>query len=272
MCRLYEKFILEYYSRRYPELTVSASQIGLLADALPFPLPIGKTDSGNLSVARGNIVLVDYGATLSSERLEPQVVPSHGHFRPRIYRDDITYSQPYDHNKASAQPAAGAIKQDVRNSLPGITLEEGESGSLWYPRRDLLGSYRFAQEFVLESHAVGLTQLRFGDNILGKKPTAGLEFKLTCRIGNGKAGNVGADVLNMLNLEGTKLLPDDVSVRNPLPASGGTERENMEQTRLFAPNKFRTPERAVTADDYVQMAQRHPDVQKAASLLRWTGS
>ena len=27
MCRLYEKFILEYYSRHYPELSVSASQI-----------------------------------------------------------------------------------------------------------------------------------------------------------------------------------------------------------------------------------------------------
>lgn len=27
MCRLYEKFILEYYKKHYPKLTVSASQI-----------------------------------------------------------------------------------------------------------------------------------------------------------------------------------------------------------------------------------------------------
>ncbi|MCH7575321.1 MAG: baseplate J/gp47 family protein [Candidatus Marinimicrobia bacterium] len=241
-------------------------------DALPFPLSIGENEFSHLSVARGNIVLADQGATLSSERLEPHVVPSRGNYRPRIYRDDITYSQPYDHSKASAEPAAGAITQDTRKSLPGITLQETESGSQWYPRRDLLGSYRFAHEFVLESGGNKQTQLRFGDNIVGKRPAAGLEFNVTCRIGNGKAGNVGAGVLSMLNLKGTDLLADDVSITNPLPASGGTERENMDQTRLFASHRFRIPERAVTADDYARMAQRHPNVQNAAGILRWTGS
>ena len=144
-------------------------------DALPFPLPIGETDSSHFSVARGNIVLADHGATLSSERLEPHVVPSRGNYRPRIYRNNITYSQPYDHKKAAGQPAAGALNQDKRNSLPAITLQEAEMGTNWRPQRDLLGSYRFAHEFVLEYDGIRRTQLRFGDNILGRRPATGLE-------------------------------------------------------------------------------------------------
>ena len=42
--------------------------------------------------------------------------------------------------------------------------------------------------------------------------------------------------------------------------------------RRFAPVAFRTQERAVTPDDYARMAERHPQVQRAAGTFRWTGS
>ena len=53
MCRLYEKFILEYYSRHYPELSVSASQIPwVLDDGVGTMLPVHfdkhKLHSNNL--------------------------------------------------------------------------------------------------------------------------------------------------------------------------------------------------------------------------------
>jgi predicted phage baseplate assembly protein len=63
-----------------------------------------------------------------------------------------------------------------------------------------------------------------------------------------------------------------VNVRNPLPALGGTAPESLEQVRLYAPQAFRTQERAVTEADYAAIAQRHPAIQKAAATLRWTGS
>jgi predicted phage baseplate assembly protein len=61
-------------------------------------------------------------------------------------------------------------------------------------------------------------------------------------------------------------------VRNPLPASGGTDPEPLANVRLYAPQAFRTQERAVTEADYADVAGRHPEVQKAAATLRWTGS
>ena len=62
------------------------------------------------------------------------------------------------------------------------------------------------------------------------------------------------------------------SVRNPLPAVGGTEPESLEDVRQYAPSAFRTQERAVTPADYAEVTERHPSIQQAAATLRWTGS
>ena len=56
MCRLYEKFILEYYSRHYPALSVSASQIPwALDDGVGTMLPVMQSD---IHLQRGNTVLI----------------------------------------------------------------------------------------------------------------------------------------------------------------------------------------------------------------------
>ena len=56
MCRLYEKFILEYYSRHYPELSVSASQIPWALDnGVGTMLPVMQSD---IHLQRGNTVLI----------------------------------------------------------------------------------------------------------------------------------------------------------------------------------------------------------------------
>lgn len=53
---MYEKFILEYYSRHYPELSVSASQIPwALDDGVGTMLPVMQTD---IHLQRGNTVLI----------------------------------------------------------------------------------------------------------------------------------------------------------------------------------------------------------------------
>ncbi len=56
MCRLYEKFILEYYSRHYPELKVSASQIPWsVDDGVRTMLPMMQSD---IHLQNDNTVLI----------------------------------------------------------------------------------------------------------------------------------------------------------------------------------------------------------------------
>ena len=243
-------------------------------DVLPFPLCLNEFDDGGGGVkraatARGNVVLADHGATVGSrapgEDLQPAIVAEGQLYRPLLKGIGLTHAAPYDHASALAQSAASALRVTTRTVLPVIALR-GE-GETWLPHRDLFGSDRFAPDFVVEMDEDGSARLRFGDDLLGRKPSPGTAFSATYRVGNGKAGNVGAEAL-------TQLVPpiDGVRVRNPMPARGGVDPEPSREVKLYAPQAFRTQERAVTEADYAAAAQRHPEVQRAAATRRWTGS
>jgi len=103
---------------------------------------------------------------------------------------------------------------------------------------------------------------------LGKKPQSDTKFLATYRIGNGTAGNVGASAISSVEWESDGI----TAVKNLLPGTGGTDPETMEEVRQYAPQAFRTQERAITESDYVKKTELHPEVQKAAAKFYWTGS
>ncbi len=255
---------------------VPVTQIEWMAeDALPFPLCLhqveappeelqpGEPSQQPVSVALGNVVLADHGRTLQGETIPPPV--GHRRYRPRLREANITYRTPYDHDAAQTLPANLTLRQDPRRALPAVELES--DGATWVSQRDLLASGRFATEFVAESESDGRAYLRFGDGIYGRPPLVTEQLEARYRIGNGQAGNVGANALaHVVTAEGV------VGVSNPLPAQGGADPESLEEVRQYAPQAFRTQERAVTPADYAAMAQRHPQVQRAAATRRWTGS
>jgi len=239
-------------------------------DALVFPLCLSSRSGtqyfADISMARGNILLADHGLTYQNRPLDPDTVPLQGRYRPQLERTNITQRVAYDHKKVIQRPACNAMLQDPRQALPAVKLTAGPE--TWLPRRDLLDSDRFAPEFVAEVEADGRVTLRFGDNLNGRKPAGGIQLKSRYRVGSGPQGNIGADALDHIVTADTRI----TGVRNPLPVQGGTDPERAEAVRLYAPQAFRTQERAVTAEDYASMAQRHPDVQKAVATMRWTGS
>jgi predicted phage baseplate assembly protein len=167
-----------------------------------------------------------------------------------------------------ALPAITLLEHPPEHSLGGATGEDEARLRVWTPQRDLMHSSRFAREFKVEVDDDGSAFLLFGDGKLGKRPAAGTLFTAQYRIGNGTPGNVGHETI-------THIVSNDdgiVGVRNPLPAQGGTALESTGEARMYAPQSLYTQERCVTEDDYVAMAERHPQVQKAAAVVRWTGS
>lgn len=235
-------------------------------DALPFALRLGRTKPGEeRALAHGNMMLADHGLTVSDD---PVAVPDRGRFRPVLSRRGVTQAMPYTHADAVKLPAARAADLDLGAVLPEVRLA-GEDDT-WTPVHDLIGSDRFAPEFVVETGEDGSASLRFGNDVRGRRPRAGAEFTARYRIGTGPAGNVGPDTLTHVVLAA----PDANvgSARNPLPATGGTPPEPIEQVRLYAPQAFRRQERAVSEEDYARVAETHPGVQRAAATRRWTGS
>jgi hypothetical protein len=257
-------------------------------DALPFPFCLstttdeehGKQYVEDVSVARGNIVLADHGLTIENESLgsvpetglfmppaagndpcmEIQPVPIPPRFRPRLKIRPLTQAAPYD----SAAPASAAFRWKMKDVLPAVTL----NSATWNPRRDLLASDEFAPEFVVEVEGDGTAYLRFGDDQHGLRPDTGATFTATYRVGNGVAGNVGAEAIAHIVTNESSV----TAVRNPLPSQGGGEPETLEEARQRAPSAFRTQERAVTEEDYAEVIERDPGVQQAAATFRWTGS
>jgi hypothetical protein len=276
-------------------------------DALPFPLCVSVIGPppkcaliDHVSVARGNVLLVDHGRrTEEPEKLgcvpavdEPETceeegrpsdrVRRPGRFRPVLAEASLTFAEPL----RRGGPAARLLDQDPRAALPWIRLwsqadpDCGAAGAEtrdtparhWIARGDLLASGPEDDDYVVEMDGRRRAHLRFGNGELGRQPEPGNAFQAHYRVGNGPAGNAGADTLVLAVshdlVSGVTLRP-----RNPLPARGGTAPEPDEEVKLFAPHAFRQVlERAITPGDYALLAGRYPKVHRAAAELRWNGS
>jgi predicted phage baseplate assembly protein len=166
--------------------------------------------------------------------------------------------------------ACGLMHYDANKAVPEITLFGSFEGNttIWKPKPDLLESGAADTNFVVEIEFDGSAHLRFGNNTNGKFPESLTDFVATYRIGNGTAGNVGAESLVFLATGDARIR----SCTNPLPASGGVDPETTDQIRRRAPQAFMTQERAITMPDYVAIAERNTQIDQAIATLRWTGS
>lgn len=268
-------------------------------DALEVELPVsslvGTVHREKLSVVRGNIVLADHGATVE-ELLDP--VPPRAPYAPVLSRLDLTYRVPFEAASFVDLPAKEAEEQVRWRALPEIELFElpagwtpasleearrlaGPGTPRWQPRFDLLQSDRFARDFVVEIDDDGFAHLRFGDGEAGRRPPIDARFLARYRVGVGPRGNVGAHSVRHVvlsdgvsrDLEARGMAITDV--RNHLSGMGGDHPKPAEHARVFAPDilhSFEYQRRCVTERDLVELAERHPEVLKAAARQEWVGS
>ncbi len=278
-------------------------------DSLPFSLCISAVGPApdcilldNISVALGNIILADHGRRVidealgcvpvktktikcEGEGLSSDLVKTPGRFQPYLKEAPLTFSEPLPDNA----PATIMLNQDPHKSLPWMNMMSihdpscnGEKPVIdtdptpifWSAQSDIVNSNSQDYHYVAEMDDTGRAHVRFGDGELGRLPDVETSFKVTYRIGNGPAGNVGAETISYIVLQdllsGVKLQP-----RNPMSAKGGTSVEPLKEIKMFAPYTFRKKlQRAITAQDYAEIVMRdfQSKVQRAAAVLRWTGS
>ena len=161
------------------------------------------------------------------------------------------------------------MNYDGSQALPVINLASllNNETAQWTPQPDLLAAGPADTNFVVEIESDGAAYLRFGDDTNGVRPISRTVYTASYRIGNGAAGNVGAE--SLICLAGD---PRIQSCRNPLPASGGIDPETTAQIRRRAPQAFLTQERAITMTDYANVTMASPNIEDAYATLRWTGS
>ena len=159
------------------------------------------------------------------------------------------------------------MHSDTNQATPVMTLTSTLNGTIdWTPEPDLLGDSPDDTTFVLEIESDGTARVRFGDDVNGMRPKSDSVFSASYRVGNGTAGNIGADTLVLCTD------PRIDRCTNPLPAVGGADPETADQIRRRAPQAFMTQERAVTMADYERVTEMNSQVENAIATLRWTGS
>jgi len=265
------------------------------ADALPFELVIQSRGGNETSAqapnvcadASANLVVADHGLSLSPaaalglqdaamEALRPRLdppVPTHGaRWRPVLDRADVARIVPPRADRALPPdvPASRLLAADAASVLPALGILDAFSS--WKARTDLLASDPFDRGFVVEAGIGGRAELRFGDGIHGLAPAPGSSFAVQGRFGSGLVGNIGSDSLGHVVLPAAQAGATITAVTNPLPARSGADPEPIASVRLSAPYAFRRQDRAVTPEDYVAAARRHPEVSAALAIPRWTGA
>jgi hypothetical protein len=249
-------------------------------DALTFPLCISARSAApecaelhDVSVARGNVVLVDHGARCSeslgevpagersqicSTRCGPaDVMLKPARFRPKLPHRVLTFAVPLP----PCGCASALSQQDPRQALPQMWLTgrlaspQGDYVTRWLPKLDLLAAGAADLSFVVEMDDEGTAHLRFGDGALGAIPDPGTAFEVSYRVGNGPLGNVGAEAIRCIVFREVMSGLGRLAPRNPLAAAGGVPPESLEEVKRLAPLASRQVlERAVTADDYAALA------------------
>lgn len=130
-----------------------------------------------------------------------------------------------------------------------------------------ISSFAYAQPtdyvFSMNVDGEGRTYLIFGDGSNGVIPPVGATITISYSITSGSLGNVGAGTITQIT---SLTLPVGVTgtINNPAAAGGGYDVEGLKDLQKHIPLSLRTLDRAVTSQDYVDIAMLCNGVAKAA--------
>ena len=145
---------------------------------------------------------------------------------------------------------------------PALELEvdEGSGFQVWEQVPDFYDQKPDAAVYVFNRNS---GEIIFGDGLRGRIPVAG-QFNIIARqyrYGGGKTGNVGANTITELV---TAVRGVD-SVTNYRSATGGEDEEILSDTKLRAARELKARGRAVTLEDFTELAQKTPGALVARS-------
>jgi len=124
--------------------------------------------------------------------------------------------------------------------------------------------------FVVETDEAGRSLVRFGNEVQGRRLPQNAVVHISCQLGRGEDGNLGADALTQFSI---KDHPEINRVRNPFDITSGRQPETRSSIIRRAPQAWKHRQlRAVTLKDYELRAQALPEVARASASYAWTGS
>jgi predicted phage baseplate assembly protein len=143
------------------------------------------------------------------------------------------------------------------------TLQVRVNDILWHETNSLEALGSTDRGYITTADDQDKARVTFGNGVHGARLPSGVEnVKAVYRTGIGKPGNVDSGMISLLL---TKPLGVR-SVVNPLPATGGADRENRDQARKNAPLGVMSLDRIVSVQDYADFARTYAGIGKANAV------
>lgn len=141
-----------------------------------------------------------------------------------------------------------------------------EASIVWTKVDNLIDSGPSDHHFEVVVNSAGRAKLQFGNGIIGVIPNN--NFNITYKVGGGSRGNVGKNTLVNFGGGVVDAGGNDVTftVTNPLDATGGSDRMDVDLARRYIPAQFRTQKRSVSNQDFVDNALSVPGVIRAVMI------
>lgn len=170
-------------------------------------------------------------------------------------------------------PDSKVLKESVR-----VYVYDGVNYLPWQQVSHLYDYTPLSRVYRVIDAGNDVTYVEFGDGVSGMIPANGYAIYAEYRVVDGTYGNVpvGAikEITSIPGVTPTELavLVGSLSVTNDSPASGGTDPEDTESIRYNARQAYRTSLRAVTLEDYQNIALSIPTCGKASAQSAGTGA
>lgn len=207
------------------------------------------------------------GAGMKEPRLNGNVSPaSHG---------ETQMDETLGHGDSGKSFQRFRLQRKVLTRLPGTTgiapraeIAVRVNGELWEEVPSLFGQAPAARVYTLRDDDEGFSTVGFGDGKTGARlPSGAANIVARYRTGLGAAGRVRSDQL-------ATLLERPVGLRgvsNPLAADGGADPETLADARHLAPATVRTFGRAISLQDFEDVARQTGLVARARATWAWIG-
>lgn len=153
----------------------------------------------------------------------------------------------------------------IYNSV-GVTTREGVQVVTWSYVSHLSSARPTQAVFTTFMDETGMTHIIFGDNASGRIPPVNAEFFISYRYGVGARANLlpANTIKGIANVANVDLTT--VAVTNKASPIGGTDPESIDSMRFsISRGGSRLRQRAVTLNDYAELAMQVPGVAKSVA-------
>jgi hypothetical protein len=183
---------------------------------------------------------------------------------------DSTYNKPLPANLGTSTGLPSQVFPivdfGVVNSSINVYVGQGVAFSAWSYVDNILEWGPQDHVFTTNTNEDGTISIAFGDGVHGAIPTSGQLISCLYQISVGAAGNVNSLAITELTFVPGNLDPQVTTyftVSNNLPASGGADPDDITQLKVKTKAAVSSLGRAVTINDFPNLALQVPLVGKA---------